>query len=48
MKRNFIILTAIAAGSFFTACNKDFLDRDPMDAYNNDNIWKTRQTWWPR
>ncbi|WP_109700303.1 RagB/SusD family nutrient uptake outer membrane protein [Chitinophaga deserti] len=40
MKRNLIILTAIAAGSFFTACNKDFLDREPLDAYNNDNIWK--------
>lgn len=40
MKKNIFILTAIAAASFFTACNKDFLDREPLDAYNDENIWK--------
>lgn len=40
MKKSLFILTAIAVGSIFSACTKDFLDREPLDAYNDENIWK--------
>jgi hypothetical protein len=40
MKRNIFCIT-ILAGSLFTACTKDFLDRSPLDAYSNSSLWKS-------
>lgn len=40
-RKNFIILTAISAGALLSACNKDFLERTPLDAYSNNVLWKT-------
>lgn len=40
MKKNFIlVLNIIVISLLFTACKKDFLDRQPQDAYNNSNLW---------
>ncbi|MBO9152294.1 RagB/SusD family nutrient uptake outer membrane protein [Chitinophaga sp. GCM10012297] len=38
MKRKLFYLIAIS-GTLLTACNKDFLDRTPEDAYSNESLW---------
>ncbi|MBZ4187304.1 RagB/SusD family nutrient uptake outer membrane protein [Niabella beijingensis] len=38
MKR---ILLYICLVLLVTSCKKGFLDRDPLDAYNNDQLWKS-------
>lgn len=37
--RNKFILNILAILLLFSACKKDFLDRSPLDAYTNDNLW---------
>ena len=37
--RNKFILNILAILLLFSACKKDFLDRSPLDAYTNNNLW---------
>lgn len=38
MKKN-LILNILAISLLFTSCKKDFLDRQPQDAYSNTSLW---------
>ncbi len=38
MKKNFV-LNILAISLLFTSCKKDFLDRQPQDAYTNSSLW---------
>lgn len=38
MKKNFF-LNILAISLLFTSCKKDFLDRQPQDAYTNSSLW---------
>ncbi len=38
MKKN-LVLNILAISLLFTSCKKDFLDRQPQDAYTNSNLW---------
>ena len=38
MKKNFV-LNILAVSLLFTACKKDFLTREPQDAYSNASLW---------
>lgn len=41
MKRNFLYIMLFSA-VLQSACNKDFLDRKPLDAYSNESLWHTQ------
>ncbi len=38
MKKN-LVLNILAISLLFTSCKKDFLDRQPQDAYSNTSLW---------
>jgi hypothetical protein len=38
MKKNFV-LNILYISLLFTACKKDFLSREPQDAYSNATLW---------
>jgi len=38
MKKNFV-LNILVVSLLFTACKKDFLSREPQDAYSNASLW---------
>ncbi|NML38799.1 RagB/SusD family nutrient uptake outer membrane protein [Chitinophaga sp. G-6-1-13] len=41
MKRNGIIAALLLAVASLAGCNKDFLNRAPLDAYSNGTLWTT-------
>ena len=41
MKRNILYIILFSA-ALQSACNKDFLDRQPSDAYSNESLWKSQ------
>jgi hypothetical protein len=40
MKKNFILNISVVL-CLFSACKKDFLDRNPQDAYSNESLWNS-------
>jgi len=41
MKRNILYILLFSA-ALQSACNKDFLDRKPLDAYSNSSLWTSQ------